>query len=303
MVDRTPMMEQNALLALQKNFTQISRIDPTVENVIAFSKYTAVYDFVNGKWAKTDIDGPMFVYKRNTKPEYGICIANRTSTPDFIENISFNLKLKFKPPYILAYFPSGMIKGLWFYDSSQCSKIYNVMQKLIERCSQEADNVEIQEEPDMAHASVKEENQESQQHHHQQQQQQQQQLSPNNLLAQMLGSKLKIGENLNESFSSTTTTTTDKLRNSGNKSIVKQRKNDNNGSNMKKEVVSTVPVNSMPPTEECKKVSVCEKVPGLTKEQFKAAFINLLESDDAFLTSLHNSYSNVLGNALNCTRR
>uniref|UniRef100_A0A0K0DZ94 mRNA_decap_C domain-containing protein n=1 Tax=Strongyloides stercoralis TaxID=6248 RepID=A0A0K0DZ94_STRER len=295
MVDKASIIEQTTLLSLQKNFSQICRIDPLVEKVISFSKYTAVYDFINGKWTKTDIDGPMFVYKRNGKPEYGICIANRTSTPDFIENISYNLKLKFKPPYILAYFPSGMIKGLWFYDPSQCSKIYNVMQKLIEKCSLEADDVEIQEEPEMANASTKEENQESQQ-----QEEQQQQLSPNNILAQMLGSKLKIGENINDTVSNITTT--DKIQNSGNKGRGK-RKNDNNGSNKKDVISMPTTTNTTLSPEDCKKDFNCEKVPGLTKEQFKVAFINLLENDEAFLTLIHTSYNSVLEKALSCNKK
>lgn len=172
------------------------------------------------------------------------------------------------------------------------------MQKLIEKCSLEADNVEIQEEPDMTNASVKEDNQESRQLQ-QQQEKQQQQLSPNNILAQMLGSKLKIGENISDNVSNITTT--DKMRNSANKNIGK-RKSDNNG-NSKKDVISVATTNAILLTEDNKKDFVCEKVPGLSKEQFKVAFINLLENDEAFLTSLHSSYSSVLEKALCCNKK
>uniref|UniRef100_A0A0N4Z457 mRNA_decap_C domain-containing protein n=1 Tax=Parastrongyloides trichosuri TaxID=131310 RepID=A0A0N4Z457_PARTI len=266
---------------IEKSYSQIRRIDSTVESVIALSKYTAVYDFVNGTWVKTDIDGPMFVYKRNAKQEFGICIANRTSTPDFIETISYNLRLKFKPPYILAYFPSGKIKGLWFYDSSQCSKIYNVMQRLIEKCSQEAENVDIQE-PEINTSNINIQNSSDTLNH----------ISSNNALAQMLGNKLKISESMNDNTINSVDSGKCKII----KSPSKGSKIDTSMScRVKKEVMPVAPNNSgLSPQND----NICGTVPGLTKEQFKAAFINLLNSDDSFLTSLHNSYGNVLAEAM-----
>uniref|UniRef100_A0A914CRX3 mRNA-decapping enzyme C-terminal domain-containing protein n=1 Tax=Acrobeloides nanus TaxID=290746 RepID=A0A914CRX3_9BILA len=118
----------------QKNLASIKRIDPFAEKVVAHALHVAVYDFslTNKTWEKTEYDGPMFIYKRVDKPFCSFMIANRQSLTDFIEPITPNLKLKLELPYIFIHKPDGSITGLWFPKNEECSKIFELLNKIIE---------------------------------------------------------------------------------------------------------------------------------------------------------------------------
>ncbi|KAI1724872.1 dcp1-like decapping family domain-containing protein [Ditylenchus destructor] len=112
-----------------KNLLAIKRIDPHAEALMAQPAISALYEFdVNQtKWQKTDVDGPLFVYKRTEPPIHSLMIANRQSLKDFIEPITESLKLRYETPYIFMYRKDGSIKGLWFHDKDECERIYRLL--------------------------------------------------------------------------------------------------------------------------------------------------------------------------------
>lgn len=95
----------------EKNLLAIKRIDPFADRIVTHSANAATFSFnvTENKWEKTDVDGPLFVYRRIDAPMYSIMIANRQSLTDFIEPVTKELKLKYEPPYILMYKPNGII--------------------------------------------------------------------------------------------------------------------------------------------------------------------------------------------------
>ncbi|KAI1715413.1 dcp1-like decapping family domain-containing protein [Ditylenchus destructor] len=112
-----------------KNLLAIKRIDPHAEALMAQPAISALYEFdvTQTKWQKTDVDGPLFVYKRTEHPLHSLMIANRQSLKDFIEPISVSLKLRYEPPYIFMYRKDGSIKALWFHDKDECERIYSLL--------------------------------------------------------------------------------------------------------------------------------------------------------------------------------
>jgi hypothetical protein len=67
--------------------------------------HVALFDFdcEGKKWVKSDVEGPLFVYRRVDEPQYSMLIANRNSRKDFIEPISEKLEINYSPPYIFIY--------------------------------------------------------------------------------------------------------------------------------------------------------------------------------------------------------
>ncbi|VDD91909.1 unnamed protein product, partial [Enterobius vermicularis] len=86
--------------------------------------------------SKTEIEGPMLVYRRADRPTHSFIIANRHSRQDFIEPISPTLQLCLKSSYIMMNKPEDKeIFGIWICDTTDCERIYKLLQNLVAECA------------------------------------------------------------------------------------------------------------------------------------------------------------------------
>ena len=55
------------------------QVDPYIVSIEAHSGQVALYKFNGGKqdWEKTQVEGTLFVYRREASPQYGFTIMNR----------------------------------------------------------------------------------------------------------------------------------------------------------------------------------------------------------------------------------
>ena len=62
------------------------QVDPYIVSIEAHSGQVALYKFNGGKqdWEKTQVEGTLFVYRREASPQYGFTIMNRFSEEYFI---------------------------------------------------------------------------------------------------------------------------------------------------------------------------------------------------------------------------
>uniref|UniRef100_A0A0N5AR01 tRNA_int_endo domain-containing protein n=1 Tax=Syphacia muris TaxID=451379 RepID=A0A0N5AR01_9BILA len=90
------------------NLASVQRIDPCAVSIIDRCTYASLYSYAkNEGWQKTEIEGPMLVYRRADHPTHSFIIANRHSRQDFIEPISATLQLCLKSSYIMMKKPEG----------------------------------------------------------------------------------------------------------------------------------------------------------------------------------------------------
>lgn len=67
------------LTELKMNVAALKRVDPYAKHILDTATHVALYTFNrdDNEWAKTDIEGALFVYSRNGEPYNGILIMNR----------------------------------------------------------------------------------------------------------------------------------------------------------------------------------------------------------------------------------
>ncbi|XP_053672690.1 mRNA-decapping enzyme 1B [Anopheles nili] len=121
---------------LRMNLVAIKRVDPYAKDIVNSSAHVAFYVFNNGdnEWEKTDIEGALFIYSRFAEPYHSIFINNRLNTNSLVEPIRGQIELQSKPPFLLYRNERSRIRGLWFYNNTECFRIGEVIQKLVTEC-------------------------------------------------------------------------------------------------------------------------------------------------------------------------
>ncbi|KAG0494174.1 hypothetical protein HPP92_005168 [Vanilla planifolia] len=110
------------------NLTVLQRIDPYVEEILMTAAHVTFYEFnvdLN-QWSRKDVEGSLFVVKRNTQPRFQFIVMNRRSTDNLVEDLLEILSLKFKSH---IYCTEILPKKLMVYGS-----IIHVIVKLLQVC-------------------------------------------------------------------------------------------------------------------------------------------------------------------------
>jgi hypothetical protein len=84
------------LSSLEKmNLTSLKRRDPYIIRVLDTASQVALYLFnpQDDAWAKTEIEGTLFVYERSAAPFHGFTISNRKMPKNHWETIRWMLWL------------------------------------------------------------------------------------------------------------------------------------------------------------------------------------------------------------------
>ncbi|MCP9265602.1 Dcp1-like decapping family protein [Dirofilaria immitis] len=114
------------------NLKSIQRLDPCAVAIIDKAVHAALYQFdkCRTQWVKTAIEGPLFLYKRADKPLHSLMIANRQSLEDHIEPITPPLRFFLETPYLFMNTQEGEIRGFWFFEEEDCTRLYKLLVKL-----------------------------------------------------------------------------------------------------------------------------------------------------------------------------
>ncbi|KAM3725427.1 mRNA-decapping enzyme [Dirofilaria immitis] len=116
----------------EMNLKSIQRLDPCAVAIIDKAVHAALYQFdkCRTQWVKTAIEGPLFLYKRADKPLHSLMIANRQSLEDHIEPITPPLRFFLETPYLFMNTQEGEIRGFWFFEEEDCTRLYKLLVKL-----------------------------------------------------------------------------------------------------------------------------------------------------------------------------
>ncbi|KAH9699647.1 mRNA-decapping enzyme-like protein [Citrus sinensis] len=94
------------------NLTVLQRIDPFIEEILI----TAAHD----------VEGSLFVVKRNTQPRFQFVVMNRRNTDNLVKNLLGDFEFEVQVPYLLYRNASQEVNGIWFYNARECEEVANL---------------------------------------------------------------------------------------------------------------------------------------------------------------------------------
>ncbi|XVF05129.1 hypothetical protein REPUB_Repub05bG0145000 [Reevesia pubescens] len=126
-----PNLDQQGTKLL--NLTVLRRIDPFVEEILITAAHVAFYEFnidLN-QWSRKDVEGSLFVVKRNTQPRFQFIVMNRRNTDNLVENILGDFEYEVQDKYLLYRNATQEINGIWFYDARELEEVANLFSRIL----------------------------------------------------------------------------------------------------------------------------------------------------------------------------
>ncbi|GAY65286.1 hypothetical protein CUMW_239920 [Citrus unshiu] len=79
-----PNLDQQSTKLL--SLTVLQRIDPFIEEILITAAHVTFYEFNLdlSQWSRKDVEGSLFVVKRNTQPRFQFVVMNRRNTGWFV---------------------------------------------------------------------------------------------------------------------------------------------------------------------------------------------------------------------------
>ncbi|CDP06884.1 unnamed protein product [Coffea canephora] len=126
-----PNLDQNSTKLL--NLTVLQRIDPFVEEILITAAHVTFYEFNidTSQWSRKDVEGSLFVVKRNTQPRFQFIVMNRRNTDNLVENLLEDFEFEVQVPYLLYRNAAQEVNGIWFYNAHECEEVANLFTRIL----------------------------------------------------------------------------------------------------------------------------------------------------------------------------
>ncbi|XP_042469699.1 mRNA-decapping enzyme-like protein isoform X1 [Zingiber officinale] len=126
-----PNLDQNSTKVL--NLTVLQRIDPFVEEILITAAHVTLYEFSIelNQWSRKDVEGSLFVVKRNTQPRFQFIVMNRRNTDNLVEDLLGDFEYEVQIPYLLYRNAAQEVNGIWFYNSPDCEAVANLFSRIL----------------------------------------------------------------------------------------------------------------------------------------------------------------------------
>lgn len=126
-----PNLDQNSTKLL--NLTVLQRIDPFVEEILITAAHVTFYEFNIdlSQWSRKDVEGSLFVVKRNTQPRFQFIVMNRRNTENLVENLLGDFEYEIQVPYLLYRNAAQEVNGIWFYNARECEEVANLFGRIL----------------------------------------------------------------------------------------------------------------------------------------------------------------------------
>ncbi|XP_021859703.2 mRNA-decapping enzyme-like protein [Spinacia oleracea] len=126
-----PNLDQNGTKLL--NLTVLQRIDPSVEEILITAAHVTFYEFniELSQWSRKDVEGSLFVVKRNTQPRFQFIVMNRRNTENLVENLLGDFEYEIQLPYLLYRNAAQEVNGIWFYNARECEEVANLFGRIL----------------------------------------------------------------------------------------------------------------------------------------------------------------------------
>ncbi|XP_059463015.1 mRNA-decapping enzyme-like protein isoform X2 [Corylus avellana] len=121
-----PNLDQQSTKML--NLTVLQRMDPFIEEILITAAHVTFYAFniESSQWSRKDVEGSLFVVKRNTQPRFQFIVMNRRNTDNLVENLLGDFEYELQVPYLLYRNASQEVNGIWFYNPQECKDVGNL---------------------------------------------------------------------------------------------------------------------------------------------------------------------------------
>ncbi|KAL2557355.1 mRNA-decapping enzyme-like protein [Forsythia ovata] len=115
------------------NLTVLQRIDPFVEEILITAAHVTFYEFniETSEWSRKDVEGSLFVVKRNTQPRFQFIVMNRRNTDNLVENLLGDFEYEVQVPYLLYRNADQEVNGIWFYNTRECEEVANLFSRIL----------------------------------------------------------------------------------------------------------------------------------------------------------------------------
>ncbi|XP_040991785.1 mRNA-decapping enzyme-like protein [Juglans microcarpa x Juglans regia] len=126
-----PNLDQQSTKLL--NLTVLQRIDPFVEEILITAAHVTFYEFNIdlSQWSRKDVEGSLFVVKRNTQPRFQFIVMNRRNTDNLVENLLGDFEYEVQVPYLLYRNAAQEVNGIWFYNARECEEVANLFSRIL----------------------------------------------------------------------------------------------------------------------------------------------------------------------------
>ncbi|XP_030548615.2 mRNA-decapping enzyme-like protein [Rhodamnia argentea] len=127
----TPNLDQNSTKVL--NLTVLQRLDPSIEEILITSAHVTLYEFniESNQWSRKDVEGSLFVVKRNTQPRFQFIVLNRRCADNLVENLLGDFEYEVHVPYLLYRNAAQEVNGIWFYNPRECEEVANLFSRIL----------------------------------------------------------------------------------------------------------------------------------------------------------------------------
>ncbi|KAJ4705319.1 mRNA-decapping enzyme-like protein [Melia azedarach] len=126
-----PNLDQQSTKML--NLTVLQRIDPFIEEILITAAHVTFYEFniESNQWSRKDVEGSLFVVKRNAQPRFQFIVMNRRNTENLVENLLGDFEYEVQVPYLLYRNASQEVNGIWFYNPRECEEVANLFTRIL----------------------------------------------------------------------------------------------------------------------------------------------------------------------------
>ncbi|XP_062167840.1 mRNA-decapping enzyme-like protein [Alnus glutinosa] len=126
-----PNLDQQSTKML--NLTVLQRMDPFIEEILITAAHVTFYAFniESSQWSRKDVEGSLFVVKRNTQPRFQFIVMNRRNTDNLVENLLGDFEYELQVPYLLYRNASQEVNGIWFYNPQECKDVGNLFTRIL----------------------------------------------------------------------------------------------------------------------------------------------------------------------------
>ncbi|KAH9699638.1 mRNA-decapping enzyme-like protein [Citrus sinensis] len=126
-----PNLDQQSTKLL--NLTVLQRINPFIEEILITAAHVTFYEFNIdlSQWSRKDVEGSLFVVKRNTQPRFQFVVMNRRNTDNLVKNLLGDFEFEVQVPYLLYRNASQEVNGIWFYNARECEEVANLFSRIL----------------------------------------------------------------------------------------------------------------------------------------------------------------------------
>ncbi|KAJ6968411.1 mRNA-decapping enzyme-like protein [Populus alba] len=126
-----PHLDQQSTKVL--NLTVLQRMDTFIEEILNTAAHVTLYAFniETNQWSRKDVEGSLFVVKRNTQPRFQFIVMNRRNTENLVENLLGDFEYEVQAPYLLYRNASQEVNGIWFYNPRECEDVANLFTRIL----------------------------------------------------------------------------------------------------------------------------------------------------------------------------